>query len=493
MTGEFVKLEYKQFFRSSYWQKSIALNILLGFVALYFIVVFIALGFSLYPVIHKFFPDQDPLVIASSFLFYWFLADLLMRFFFQKLPLMQVKPLLTLPIKKSKIIHYVLRKSLFSFFNFLPLFAIIPFGIVTAVEGEYESGKIFTWIIFVVLATLIINFLNFIIESKSSESELSFLPLLVIASILFGLNYFEIVQFDSFLSDGVEYIVTNPFYMIIPLLVLIGLYVFNFQNLKKQLYLDRSVQNKAMTIQSSDLSWTQRFGSSAPFLKLDLRLIWRNKRSRSTVFILVIGLLYGLFFYPNKVYQQWDAMFVFVGIFITGIFMINFGQFIPAWDSSYYKLLMSQNIRYKDYLNSKYTLMMLSALILFVLSIPYVYFGWKVLLIHFAAMVYNIGVNTHVLLYAGSFNRKKINLDQRAAFNYQGTGAVQWLVGIPLLVLPVLFFYLPYKLINFESGLAFLIVLGLLGILFHTKLMRMITLKYREVKYPMIEAFNQDN
>ncbi|MGB5262198.1 MAG: DUF5687 family protein, partial [Lutimonas sp.] len=181
MTGEFVKLEYKQFFRSSYWQKSIALNILLGFVALYFIVVFIALGFSLYPVIHKFFPDQDPLVIASSFLFYWFLADLLMRFFFQKLPLMQVKPLLTLPIKKSKIIHYVLRKSLFSFFNFLPLFAIIPFGIVTAVEGEYESGKIFTWIIFVVLATLIINFLNFIIESKSSESELSFLPLLVIA------------------------------------------------------------------------------------------------------------------------------------------------------------------------------------------------------------------------------------------------------------------------------------------------------------------------
>ncbi|MFD1313994.1 DUF5687 family protein [Namhaeicola litoreus] len=493
MTSDFVKLEQKQFFRSSYWQKSIALNILLGFVALYFIVVFIALGFSLYPIIFKYFPDQDPLVVASSFLFYWFLADLVMRFFFQKLPLMQVKPLLTLPIKKSKVIHYVLRKSLFSFFNFLPLFAIIPFGIVTVMEGGYDSGKMFTWIVFVVLATLIVNFLNFIIEIKSSESDLSFLPLLVIASILFGLNYFELVQFDTFLAQGVISIVEKPVYLIVPFLVLVGLYFLDFQNLKKQLYLDRSVRTKTMTINSSDLSWTQKFGSSAPFLKLDLRLIWRNKRSRSTVFILVIGLLYGLFFYPNKMYQEWDAMFVFVGVFITGIFMINFGQFIPAWDSSYYKLLMSQNIRYKDYLNSKYTLMMLSALILFILSIPYVYFGWKIILIHFAAMVYNIGVNSHVLLYAGSFNRKKINLDQRAAFNYQGTGAVQWLVGIPLLLLPVLFFYLPYKFINFESGLTFLIILGLLGILFHTKLMRFITAKYQEVKYPMIEAFNQDN
>ena len=127
MTADFVKLEYKQFFRSSYWQKSIALNILLGFVALYFIVVFIALGFSLYPLIHKFFRDRDPLGVESAFVFYWFLADLLMRFFFQKLLLMQVKPLLTLPIKKSKIIHYVLRKSLFSFFNFFTLVKIIPF------------------------------------------------------------------------------------------------------------------------------------------------------------------------------------------------------------------------------------------------------------------------------------------------------------------------------------------------------------------------------
>ena len=79
--------------------------------------------------------------------------------------------------------------------------------------------------------------------------------------------------------------------------------------------------------------------------------------------------------------------------------LINFGQFIPAWDSSYYNMLMSQNFKYERYLKSKFTIMTISVVALFVLGIPYVYFGWKVLLVHFAAMIYNVGVNTHVILY----------------------------------------------------------------------------------------------
>ena len=228
-------------------------------------------------------------------------------------------------------------------------------------------------------------------------------------------------------------------------------------------------------------------------MQLDLKLIWRNKRSKSSVWILVIGLLYGLFFYPQPMYQEMPWFFAFIGIFVTGIFLINFGQFIPAWDSGYYKLLMSQNIKYEQYLKSKYTLMALSVIILFVLSIPYVYFGWKILLAHFAAAIYNLGVNTHVILLGGSFNRKKIDLNQRAAFNYQGTGAVQWLIGIPLMFLPLGIFGLSYFLAGFEIGCLVLALLGITGIVFHQKLMTFITDRYVKSKYKMIDAFSQDN
>jgi len=137
--------------------------------------------------------------------------------------------------------------------------------------------------------------------------------------------------------------------------------------------------------------------------------------------------------------------------------------------------------------------MALSVVILFVLGIPYVYFGWKILLAHFAAAIYNMGVNTHVILYGGSFNRKKIDLSQKAAFNYQGTGAVQWLIGIPLLILPMGLFALFYFLLSFEIACLILAIMGVIGIIFHQKLMKTITAKYLESKYKMIDAFDQNN
>ena len=492
MIKHFIILEWKSLFRSASFGKSVALKIFMAFLALYFIVSFLALGLALFPILKKTFPDQDPFVIVNGFMFYWILADLLMRFFLQKLPVMSVKPLLTLPIKKSKMVHYVLGKSALSFFNFLPLFAIIPFGFMLA-ANDYEISKIVTWVGLMIIITIIINFLNFIIESLSAETELSFLPLIALAGIVFGLNYFNIISFSSLISEFFIAITETPLLLIIPLLVLVGLYSYNFKILSKKLYLDNSLSTKNQEVKTSDLAWTKRFGDIAPFMQLDLKLLWRNKRPRSSIFILVIGLLYGLFFYPQPMYRDLVWIYGFIGIFVTGIFLINFGQFIPAWDSGYYKMLMSQNIKYEQYLKSKFVLMIMSVVIMFVLSIPYVYFGWKILLAHFAAAIYNIGVNSHVILFAGSYNRKKIDLSQRAAFNYQGTGAVQWLLGIPLMLFPIAIFVLFYLLINFEAGIASLMVCGLLGIAFHQKIMSLITKKYLASKYKMIDAFSQDN
>ena len=492
MIKQFLSLEWKQFFRSASFGKSIALKIIMIFLAIYFIVSFLALGLALYPILTETYPNDDPFIIVNGFIFYWILADLLMRFFFQKLPVMSVKPLLTLKIKRSSIVHYVLGKSAISFFNFLPLFAIIPFGIVLLFK-EYNPSMVITWMVTLFLIALIINFLNFIVESITAESELSFLPIIIIAGSLFGINYFNIVSISSFLSSAILAISEMPYLIIIPIAILIGLYYYNFHLLLKKLYLDSSLKTKNQEVKTSDLAWTRRFGDVAPFMQLDLKLLWRNKRPRSSIFILIIGLLYGLFFYPNPTFHDMAFLYAFVGIFVTGIFLINFGQFIPAWDSGYYKMLMSQNIKYQDYLKSKFVLMALSVVILFVLTIPYVYFGWKILIAHFAAAIYNIGVNTHVILFAGSYNRKQIDLNQRAAFNYQGTGAVQWLLGIPLMLLPIAIFSLFFFIFNFEAGIAALVFFGLVGIVFHQKLMKVITLKYLDSKYKMIDAFSQDS
>lgn len=492
MIKHFISLEWKQYFRSPYWKRGIGLKIVIGFFGLWIVASFLIMGLAIFPILKDQFPESDPFLLVNSFLFYWILVDLMMRFFLQKLPVMSVKPLLTLPIKRSQIVNYVLGKSAISAFNFLPLFAIIPFAFML-IKNEYDTTVVLIWVFTLITITLITNFLNFIIENLTAKTELSFLPIIIVTAALYGLNYFNIISFSDLISDGVLSITENPILILVPIVILMGLYYYNFKILKSRLFIDVSVESKSKDAKTSDLAWTKRFGDIAPFMQLDLKLMMRNKRAKSTFLILVVGLLYGLFFYPQPMYRDMVFMYAFIGIFSTGTFLINYGQFIPAWDSSYYKMLMSQNFKYEQFLKSKFTLMAISVVILFLLGIPYIYFGWKVLIAHFAAAIYNIGVNTHVILLGGSYNRKKINLDERAAFNFQGTGAVQWLIGIPLMVVPMAIFGLLNWLIGFEVGIAALIVLGLIGIVFHQKIMKLITKKYLASKYKMIEAFSQNN
>jgi len=492
MIKHFISLEWKQYFRSPYWKRGIGLKIIIGFFALWIIASFLIMGLAIFPVLKEQFPDSDPFLMVNGILFYWILGDLMIRFFLQKLPVMSVKPFLILPVKRSQIVNYVLGKSAVSAFNFLPLFAIIPFALMLF-NNEYDTTVILMWVFTLIVITLITNFLNFIIESLTAKTELSFLPLIVITAILYALNYFKIISFSDLISTGVLSITKNPLFILVPIVILIGLYYYNFVLLKSKLFIDVSIESKSKDAQTVNLDWTQRFGDIAPFMQLDLKLMMRNKRAKSTFLILVVGLLYGLFFYPQPTYKDMVFMYAFIGIFSTGTFLINYGQFIPAWDSSYYKLLMSQNFKYEQYLKSKYTLMVISVVILFILGIPYIYFGWKILIAHFAAAIYNIGVNTHVILLGGSFNRKKINLDERAAFNFQGTGAVQWLIGLPLMLVPMAIFGLVNWLVGFEFAIITLIILGLIGIVFHQKIMSLITKKYIASKYKMIAAFSQDN
>jgi hypothetical protein len=488
MISHFLKLEWKQFFRSASFSKSIGLKIVMGFFALYFIVMFLILGLGAFYGLQKLFPEQDPLIVVNSFLLYAITGDLIFRYLMQKLPLLNIQPFLTLPINKNSIVHYVLVKSSFSFFNLMGLFFYIPFSIILIKEG-YDPKGVLGWLFLMIFIIQSGNFLNFLIN-KNNKAFIT-LSILLIGGFL--VQHYDVFNLPGFVGSGFDFIYQHPIYALLGLVLISVLYRLNFNQLRSLIYLDEAVSQKVKEANSSDLSWIEKLGDVAPFMKNDLRLMFRNKRTKSSFIILLIGLLYGLFFYPNPAYVDQEYFYIFIGIFSTGTFLINFGQFIPAWDSGYYKMLMSQNFKYERYLKSKFTLMTISVIALFVLGIPYVYFGWKILAVHFAAMIYNIGVNTHVIMYGGSFNRKKINLDQKAAFNYQGTGAVQWLIGIPLMVIPMGLFALLNWWVSFELATTIIGGLGFVGFALHKTLMQSITKKYKASKYKMIHSFNQEN
>ncbi len=487
MILHFLKLEWKQYFRSSYWGKGIALKILMAFFALYFIVSFLSLGIFGYYYMKKEFPEQDPLQIVNSYLVFAILGDLIFRYLMQKLPIMNIKPMLILPIKKQALVHFVLGKSAFSFFNFMSLFFYIPFSVVLIKEG-YDIVSVLGWffsMLFIIQAT---NFLNFLIN----KNNIAFWIIATLTAGLIALQSFEFFDITIYSQRIFDSVVASPYLASIPLVLAITLYYFNFKLLKDKVYLDDAVSQKVEEATSVDLSWADRLGDAAPFIKNDIRLIWRNKRTKTVFLMSFLFLLYGLIFYTNPIYaEKMPAFLIFASLFVTGGFALNYGQFIPAWDSAHYKMLMSQNIRYRKFLESKWFLMVAMTAILYFLSIPYIYFGFDIFLMITAGAVFNIGFNSLFLLYAGSFNRKRIDLDKGGFSNMQGTSATQFLIILPIMGIPMLLFYIFDKFIGFNAGIIAIALVGVLGILFKNYFMTLIEKKYIKDKYAMIHAFDQ--
>jgi hypothetical protein len=207
-------------------------------------------------------------------------------------------------------------------------------------------------------------------------------------------------------------------------------------------------------------------------------------------------LFYGLLFITGAIEAYKNPVWkIFGGIFVTGGFMFSFGQFVPSWDSSYYNLMMSQNIPYRDYLSSKWWLMVIVTLIAAILASFYIYFGWKVYLLVLAAAVYNIGINAHIVLLAGAFTRTPIDLmsnknafGDKKAFNFKTL-----LLIIPQILIPLALYYLGIAFFNDLIGLLFVALAGVAGFALKGFVFDKIEHIYKTQKYETISAYKQKN
>ncbi len=487
MIAHFLKLEWKQYFRSSYWQKGIALKIIMGFFILYILAVFLGIGIGGFFLLKKMYPEQDPLQIVNSMLVFAILGDLIFRYLMQKLPVMNIKPLLILPVKKEKLVHYVLGKSAFSGFNFMSLFFYIPFSVVL-ISQDYNVGGVLGWLTAMFFIIQTTNFLNFLINKNNSV--FAFIATLLLA--LLALQKFTSFNVSVYSQQIFDAIVANPILALIPFIITVVLYYVNFKLLRARVYLDDLVAVKTEEANTADLSWTEKLGDIAPFIKNDIRLIWRNKRTKTVFLMSFLFLFYGLVFFTQETYQKMPAMLMFASLFVTGGFTLNYGQFIPAWDSAHYKMLMSQSFRYRKFLDSKWFLMVAMTTVLYCLSFPYLYFGTKIFLMITVGAIFNIGFNSLFLLYAGSFNRKRIDLTKGGFGNTQGTSATQFLIIIPLMLLPMAIFWVFNSFVGYNSGYILVALLGVLGLVFKNYFMNLIEKKYIKDKYAMINAFGKE-
>jgi len=411
-----------------------------------------------------------------------------MRLQLQELPTLRVQPYLQLPVKRNSLVGYLAVTALLSVFNLWPFILFVPFVIKTVAP---DSGAIVALAFIVSLAGLTVfnNYLALYIKRKASLNGWIFL-IVAVAIILIALGdfYWHLYSIRNFSYLFFGHLISKPALALLPVFLGALMYYLNFLYLKQNLYLEELGSRKAVKYRSStEYPLLSRFGSVGDLAANEIKLVLRNKRSRSALIMGLFIMLYGLIFYTNTHYGEgWK---VFVGMFMTGIFIINYGQFMFSWQASHFDGLLVNKITFTDFLKAKYLLFTIISTGFFMLTIPYVYFGWHVLMVHFIMFLWNIGVNTTMVLWFANRNYKRIDLSKGAAFNWEGVSGNQWILSFPLLIAPYIL-YGPFALLHHaDIGLALIAITALIFIFTRSFWIKQLEADFYTKRYKIAEGF----
>jgi hypothetical protein len=487
MIKQFLTLEWRAFTRSAAFATNLALKILMAFGVLYFVVMFLFLGVGLYFLLED--AGLNPIETVNQFLIYYLVGDLVVRYFFQNTPVMNIRPFLMVNLKKKQIVSFTIGKTLLSFFNWIHFFVLIPFTIVLITKDHNVSNAL-TWFFSMSALIYLNNYINILVDKKDTV----FYVVAAVFATLGLLQFYGLFDVSVYTQPIFMSFYESIYFVIIPFVFVFILHRLTVQFFLKNFFLDSGLALKQEVAKTQDLSFLDKYGTLGTFLKNDIKLLTRNKRSKTTLFMSVLFIFYGLLFFTKSI-EVYDGPLwrIFAGIFVSGGFLLTFGQFVPSWDSAYYPLMMSQNIKYREYLNSKWWLMVIGTLASTVIASFYLYFGWEAYMAVVVGAIFNMGVNSHLVLLAGAYVKTPIDLttSKQAFGDKKAFNVKTMLISLPKLVLPMLVYALGHYTVGPVLGFALVALAGIVGFAFKEKVFRMIESVYKKEKYDTLAAYKQ--
>lgn len=479
--------QWKEIIRSPFWQKNLLLNIFLAVLGLFFLLNLVAISLFADEILLEVYKNCDVVEKFTSLLFYYFLFDLIVRFLFQQIPTLAIQPYLTLPIKKSRLLHYPIIKSVFSFFNLFAILLLIPFFIKNIYSTQSLSYSV-AWIVTILSLIAGNNFLNFSIKKYFSKQALISLLFIAFAGLLLYLDMAKITSVSENFSAAIYYLSKNYFLLFIPALVAVLCYCLAYTLLKNNAYIEDS--QKSAVNNSNGFSFLNNYGETVQLIRVELKMIMRNKRPRSLLYISLVFIFYGFIFYKNEYLDNYIVLSL-SGLLLPALFSINYGQYLFSWESSFFDTYLANRISPYNYIRSKHLFFSISTIIGFILVLPYAFISYKIGLINAAFLLYNIGISSIIMLFFCTFNSSYIDLGKGQFMNYQGTGIAQFLVMLPIMGLPLLI-YLIHKILGVLPYYFYTIaIIGIIGITLNKSFLELIVSRFMKRKYKMALGFRQ--
>ena len=488
LVATLIQHRWKAFFRSPTWQREFGIYILLGFLMLYFTVLFLFVGIYIEQFLGEVFPETNLIATFHRVLFYYLVADLIARFVMQGNPVLHAGPYLHLPIKKTSLIHVILAQVPFTWFNFFPCLIAVPFAVQLLIPA-YGAVAAVAWF-FALLTILVGNaYLIFLVRKKMSVRPYWIGLLLGLLIMMVIADYYNLLPVSHLFAAAFDYLLAAPYQLLIPLAWCVGLYYFAYQSLQGLYEEDTSSSGSRTVSATGSFSFLQRYGVEGALMTNELKLILRHKRTRAVLITSLVIFPVAISIYSDELEQILSPLKIFIGVYMTGAIILNYGQFLIAWEGQHIDALLANRISLLSYLNSKYKLLIIFGIIGFLLTLPFIYYGWKILVLNFVCLLFNIGVTTWITIYFAFYNRKALELNESIWLNHQGISGAQILLSLIIAAFPCAIYAIPYYLGYPWLGVTVLAVVGSLGWMMRRFWLQRMTLRFQKVKYAMAEGF----
>ena len=428
---------------------------------------------------------------------FFVIVDFFLRFVYQQTPAQMVKPYLLMPMPKKTLVESFLLSIIFSWTELTWQCMVTPFVIMTIIprRGLWEGLVVImaTQLLF----TLVSQFYLFCRTKINDSLVWWLLPIAVfgswfIPSFTGGDNGFD-HNMDMIAAVGTS-LIRGPWTAVawtVLIALNVGMLLLNRHN---QLCHVMAEINRKDTVKISGkehMEWLEKWGIVGEYIRLEMRLLWRNKHPRKTllfsvVYCAVFGMLFSIGFNDEISFTQSDLICFCCFMIMSA----NFAQRMMRYEGNYIDFLMvhRENIYYlllaKYYC---YTALLVVPLLFGCVSIATGAWQWQAVI---AYCLYTAGPLNLVFLHTAIINDQTMPLDAKLTtqtsndFNY-----VTMLSSVAALALPFVIIMPMSAFLTPESGYVTLSVISIAAICVHRPVIKNIYRLMMKRKYSHMENF----
>ena len=463
---------------------------LMYFMIVYWAALFLFFGVMLPVMFEELVPNMEPYHIMNQGFIYVMLADFLMRFMAQPSVSQEIKPYLLMPIKRKKLISMLLLKSGLDSYNFMWFFVYVPFAFLTVIRF-YGFGGMFLYLLGIWLIFVFNNYWYLLCKLLLGEKTLwLLLPILVFGALgaaEFLLDGLPISRFTMDLGEG--FIEGNPLSFLFILACIGILFFINLKLQQRMIYNEISKKEDTKIKHVSEYKFLDKYGEVGEYLRLEIKLITRNKTVKTQFrmgLIVMLGFSFALAF--TDVYDG-SYMTSFICLYNYAVLPImTLGQ-VMSFEGNYIDGLMSRKESIFNLLRAKYYLTTLIILVPFLIMFFPIAKEKITLLTAIAYLIFVAGFVFFMLLQLAVYNTRTLPLNANLMKSNKSSNWIQGLITGCAFMLPLLIDKLLSALLPEDVAHIILIVIGLGFIATHNLWIKNIYKRFMKRRYKNMEEF----